>query len=63
MFPEKHLDFLPAMAFLFPELVEGYQWWGHIASNIMMGQISDFVTPKMLKENDIISGNARQFAW
>ena len=60
---DKEWDFAPTLAFLFPELVEGYSFWGTIdASNMLMGKVLNFVTPQMLKQYDIISGHHSLYA-
>jgi len=52
--PYKLNDFKPAYALLFPELVEGYDYWGYNDIDIIFGDIRKFITPEVL-EHDVIS--------
>jgi hypothetical protein len=54
--PYKIIDFKPLFAYLFPEQVEGYDWWGHIDSDLILGDVRDFLTPEILANYDVISG-------
>jgi hypothetical protein len=54
--PYKVIDFKPLFAYLFPELVSGYEWWGHMDNDLMLGDVRRFLTPEILEQNDIISG-------
>jgi hypothetical protein len=54
--PYKSCDFKPLFAHLFPEEVQGYDWWGHIDNDLFVGNIRKFLTPDVLEHNDIISG-------
>jgi hypothetical protein len=48
-------DFKPLFAHLFPELVKGYEWWGHADNDMLLGNVRHFVTPEMLRNYDVIS--------
>lgn len=52
----KIIDFKPLFAFLFPELVDGYDWWGHLDNDMLLGDTRRFLTHEILSQNDIISG-------
>jgi hypothetical protein len=54
--PYKIIDFKPLFAYLFPEQVEGYDWWGHIDNDLILGDVRHFLTPEILSNYDIISG-------
>ena len=53
--PYKLCDFKPAYGFLFPEIVNGYDFWGHGDIDVIYGNIRNFITDEMLQEFDIIS--------
>jgi hypothetical protein len=54
--PYKIIDFKPLFAYLFPEHVRGYEWWGHMDNDLVLGDVRRFLTPEILEQNDIISG-------
>lgn len=51
----KLCDFKPAYGFLFPEIVEGYDFWGHGDIDVVYGDIRNFMTEEILNSYDIIS--------
>ena len=53
--PYKCVDFKPLFAFLFPEQVSEYDWWGHVDNDLVLGDVRHFLTPQMLSQNDVIS--------
>ena len=54
-YPYKLCDFKPAYGFLFPELIEGYDFWGITDLDIVYGSIRNFMTEEILNNNDVIS--------
>lgn len=53
--PYKICDFKPAYGFLFPEIIEKYEYWGLCDLDVIFGNIRDFLTDEMLDEYDFIS--------
>ena len=53
--PYKLNDFKPAYGFIFPELIEGYDFWGHSDLDVIYGNIRNFLTNEMLDNYDFIS--------
>ena len=53
--PYKLCDFKPAFGFLFPELVKGYDFWGHGDIDIIYGNIRNFILDEMLEANELIT--------
>ncbi|HAT79970.1 MAG TPA: hypothetical protein DCS17_00685 [Flavobacterium sp.] len=53
--PYKLCDFKPAYGFLFPEIVQGYDFWGHGDIDVVYGNIRNFMTDEVLKNHDVIS--------
>jgi hypothetical protein len=51
----KVVDLKPFFAYLFPHVVEGYDWWGHIDNDMLLGNVRHFVTTEMLRNYDVIS--------
>ena len=49
-------DFKPLFAYLFPEVVEGYSWWGYMDSDLVVGNLRRFLNEERLLNYDIISG-------
>jgi hypothetical protein len=54
-YPYKLCDFKPAYGFLFPEIIEGYDFWGINDIDIVFGSIRTFMTQRILQKYDIIS--------
>jgi len=54
-YPYKLCDFKPAYAFLFPEIVKDYNFWGQSDLDIICGDIRGFITEEMLDTYDFIS--------
>ncbi len=54
-YPYKLCDYKPAYGFLFPEIIEGYDFWGHGDVDVVYGNIRDFMTNELLNNYDIIS--------
>jgi hypothetical protein len=48
-------DFKPLSAFLFPEIVDGYDWWGHVDNDLILGDIRHFITDELLDQYDVLS--------
>jgi len=63
--PYKVVDMKPLFAYLFPEVVEGYDWWGHIDNDMIIGNVTHFLPQKILKQADIICpiGGEKQTTW
>ncbi|REH00098.1 DUF6625 family protein [Flavobacterium aquicola] len=53
--PYKLCDFKPAYGFIFPEIIQKYDFWGHGDIDMAYGNIRNFMTAKILNEYDIIS--------
>lgn len=51
----KLCDFKPAYGFLFPEIVEGYDFWGHGDIDVIFGDIRRFITDKMLENHELVN--------
>lgn len=54
-YPYKLCDFKPAYGFLFGEIIEGYDFWGHGDLDVVYGNIRTFMTDEILKNFDIVS--------
>lgn len=53
--PYKLCDFKPAYGFLFPELIEGYDFWGYGDIDVVYGNLRHFLTNKLLETYDVFS--------
>jgi len=51
----KFCDFKPAYGFLFPEIIEGYDFWGYGDIDVIYGNIRSFITDDLMKEYDLLS--------
>ena len=51
----KVVDLKPFFAYLFPQVVKEYDWWGHADNDMLLGNVRQFVTEEMLNEYDVIS--------
>jgi len=47
-------QFRPALAYIFPEVVDGYDYWGFIECDLIPGDIRHFITDKILEKHDKI---------
>lgn len=54
-FPYKLCDFKPAYGVIFPELIKGYEFWGHGDLDVIFGRIRNFVTDDVLANHELIS--------
>ena len=52
--PYKLCDFRPAYGFLFEEYLKEFEFWGYCDTDILIGNIKNFITDTMLKEYDKI---------
>lgn len=52
--PYKLCDFKPVYGYLFPEIINGYDFWGHGDIDVIFGNIRNFVTDKILEDHDLI---------
>ena len=53
--PYKVIDFKPLFAALFPNLVKPYTFWGYCDNDMILGDFSRLLTPKVLASADIMS--------
>ena len=51
----KVIDFKPLFAHLFPEQVQGYDWWGHLDNDLILGNLRHYLTHKRLDRFDVIT--------
>lgn len=52
--PYKLCDYRPAYGYLFSEYIDDYDAWGYCDTDLIWGNISEFITDKKLKEYDKI---------
>ncbi|MGN0417953.1 DUF6625 family protein [Anaerostipes faecalis] len=52
--PYKLCDFKPCYGFLFEELFSNYHYWGYFDIDSIYGKIDDFITEKILQDNQKI---------
>lgn len=50
----KLCDFKPAYGFIFGDLLEDYDFWGHGDIDIILGDVRGFITEDILANNDLI---------
>jgi hypothetical protein len=50
----KVVDMKPLFAHIFPEIVEDYDWWGHMDNDLILGNVTHFLTQDLLEQSDII---------
>lgn len=53
----KICDFRPAYGVILQEYIQGYNFWGIIDTDIILGKIDDYITDKMLTKYDVISAS------
>jgi len=51
----KLCDFKPAYGYIFSELLDSYDFWGHCDIDLVFGNIRDFVVDELLEEYELIS--------
>ncbi|GAB2827966.1 DUF6625 family protein [Ferruginibacter profundus] len=54
-YPYKLCDFKPAYGYLFSEIINKYDFWGHGDIDLVYGNIRYFITDEVLKNYDVIS--------
>jgi hypothetical protein len=54
-FAYKLCDIKPAYGFIFPEIIQDYDFWGHGDLDVVYGNIRDFMTEEVLENHDVIS--------
>lgn len=54
-YPYKFCDFKPAYGFLFPEIIEGYDFWAQSDLDVIFGDIRYFLSNDFLSSYDFIS--------
>lgn len=53
--PYKLCDLKPAYGYLFPHLIEGFEFWGHGDIDVIYGNIRNFMTDDVLNRHDVIT--------
>lgn len=51
----KMCDFKPAYGFLFSDIIEGYDFWGHADMDVIFGDIRHFITNNVLEKHELIN--------
>lgn len=51
----KLVDLKPAYGHIFSEWLQGYDFWGYTDMDVIYGRLTDFVTPTILQNHDIIT--------
>lgn len=54
-YPFKLNDFKPAYSFLFPEIFQGYDYWGQCDLDLIYGNIRGFLTEEIINSYDYLS--------
>lgn len=54
-YPYKLCDFKPAYGFIFSDILQDYDFWGHGDIDMVYGNIRDFMTEELLSEYDVVS--------
>ena len=54
-YPYKFCDMKPSLAYLYPDAIADYDFWGYGDLDVIYGNISTFITPEILNEYDIVS--------
>eukprot|EP00286_Rhodomonas_abbreviata_P025729 CAMPEP_0181307566 /NCGR_PEP_ID=MMETSP1101-20121128/10958_1 /TAXON_ID=46948 /ORGANISM="Rhodomonas abbreviata, Strain Caron Lab Isolate" /LENGTH=461 /DNA_ID=CAMNT_0023413811 /DNA_START=187 /DNA_END=1572 /DNA_ORIENTATION=+ len=58
----KVIDIKPLYGLLFADEIAGYERWGHIDNDLLIGDTRNFLTPQMMSK-DIISGLYHKNTW
>ncbi|MCC6835558.1 MAG: hypothetical protein IT213_11250 [Cytophagales bacterium] len=51
----KLCDFKPAYGLIFSEYIKGFDYWGHVDIDIILGNIREFITDDLLTKYELIS--------
>ncbi len=54
-YPYKLCDFKPAYGFLFRDIIQSYEFWGHGDIDIIFGDIRAFITKEVLNHYELIN--------
>ncbi len=52
---EKLKDFRPAYGKIFANHIQGYDFWGHVDTDTLLGDIREFLTAEVLDETDVFT--------
>jgi len=55
MTPYKVIDFKPLLGFLFEKELAGYDWWGHIDNDLLLGNLRRFLDTDVLHQYDVLT--------
>ena len=53
--PRKIYDFRPAFGIIFEDYLKGYDWWGHVDLDVILGSIDSFIKPYDFEHFELIS--------
>lgn len=53
--PYKLCDFKPAYGYIFPQILKGYDYWGHGDIDVIYGNIRNFISEELLKSYEVIT--------
>jgi hypothetical protein len=51
----KVCEFKPLFAHLFPEYVTGFEWWGYMDNDLIVGNVRKFLTAEILHSSDLVT--------
>ena len=54
-------DFKPVFAHLFPEIVHGYDWWGSMDNDLVLGNMRKFLNQQLLSQFDIMDALQNEY--
>ncbi|MBC7006784.1 hypothetical protein BIZ37_30015, partial [Photobacterium sp. BZF1] len=60
--PYKICDLKPAFGHIFQDEIKNYDFWGHCDMDVIFGKITDFITPDLLNNYDIITTRKNRIA-
>ena len=55
MTPYKVIDFKPLLGFLFEKELAGFDWWGHIDNDVLLGNLRRFLSADLLFQYDVLT--------
>jgi hypothetical protein len=50
--PDKLNDFRPAFGRIFAEYIDKYEFWGHVSTDVLLGNLREFLTDELLAQTD-----------
>eukprot|EP01004_Peranema_trichophorum_P006369 NODE_5190_length_1052_cov_49.321851_g4631_i0.p1 GENE.NODE_5190_length_1052_cov_49.321851_g4631_i0~~NODE_5190_length_1052_cov_49.321851_g4631_i0.p1 ORF type:complete len:301 (-),score=22.94 NODE_5190_length_1052_cov_49.321851_g4631_i0:64-966(-) len=52
----------PTYGYIFPHFIRGYDWWGHLDLDVLLGDVRHFLKPDILNASDTLTADTTRMA-